>query len=116
MRRVFFSVGCLFAILAILGSVNAQMGYGASWTSDPAMSANITVPTSGVSVPTGTTLTCKVDASDFDTRWYSGSPSLFTDSLTITWSCSGGSFVGGNTSFEVSWQAPQTAGSYSLSV
>lgn len=52
--------------------------------------------------------TC-VDLNDCDENCDSAS-----DTLTITWSATGGTFLGGNTGTSVTWQAPFTAGEVTI--
>ena len=75
------------------------------------ISCTIDAPANGNGYPPGTEVTCIATASDLDTKNCTpGEP----DAVTYSWTTTGGSFTGSGSS--VTWHAPETAGTYKISV
>lgn len=118
-----FLLTLLFAAaMAMSGPASAQSYTYSWWSSDPEMTASITAPQYGASIPAGTLVSCKSSTYDEDTYYtndYSAGTSTSTaviDTLSYSWSASGGNFQGGTTSDEASWLAPTQTGTYYLTL
>lgn len=85
------------------------------YAADPPISRSITNPPNGITVARDQEVTCSAGATDNDTK--NCTIILEHTPLTYSWSANGGSFKDGETTgADVTWIAPATAGSYTVSV
>jgi len=100
-----------------------SVSYGAAGTWD----VHTAITGGGISQPVvggyhgwAADLSCfAIGASDTDRRTNSGSgcaESILPDTLTYTWTATGGTFPSGNTGTNVTWRAPNADGTYTLTL
>ena len=102
-RKLLTSVFFLLILILLSCSQEEQTATNPQSTNHPPQITNYCVVPALIIVNDIITLCC--DALDID-----------GDSLTFTWSASGGSFPNGNVGSHVEWEAPENAGNYSFTV
>jgi len=95
--------------------------YNASWAADTAITGvTLLSPSAGVTAARGAQIACSAadGAADNDRRTpLGGTATTVADTVHYTWLASGGSFVGGvTTGLNVTWVAPNQAGTYTVTL
>lgn len=111
----------LALICALAAALVVSMPPGASatvyWSTGAAISASITSPAYNAGVGINKQVACTATASDYDS-WFDDQTYQSGQSedgiASYTWTATGGTFPGGNTGANVTWQAFDTAGIYSI--
>lgn len=110
--KLLFPLLCTAALLCACGS-SLALPPKTWYTGSPIMGGGIQTPSAGY-VDAGAQVTCSsYTAYDYDQLFTPPSTTTYPpDTVTYTWTCSAGSFQGGNTGQSVTWVAPTSPPHY----